>query len=50
MFPSAYWQSIRGEFIELEYTPSIVNVDTLVIGYSKRVEEQDNDASCTHIL
>ncbi len=50
MFTSAYCQGIRGEFIDLEYTQSAVNVDTLITEYSKRVEEQDNGTSYTHIL
>jgi hypothetical protein len=50
MFPSAYCQGIRGEFIELEYTPSTVDVDTLVTEYSKRIEEQNNGRSHTHVL
>ena len=50
MFPSAYCQGIRGEFIDPGYTPSAVNVDTLITEYSKRVEKQVNGRSYSHIL
>ena len=50
MFPDAYCQGIRGEFIQLEYTPSAVNVDAVAKEHSKRVEEQDNRRSYSHIL
>jgi hypothetical protein len=50
MFPGAYGQVIRGEFIEIEYTLSVVNVYTLITGYSIRVEEQVSGTSCTHVL
>ena len=50
MFFSAYCEGIRGEFIDVEYSISTVDVDTLVTEYSKRVEEQDNGTSYTHVL
>ena len=49
MFLSAYCQIICGEFLELEYTPTVI-VDALVTGYSRRVEAQDNGTSYSHIL
>ena len=50
MFPCAYCQVIRGEFIQLKYTRSTVNVDIVVTEHSKRVEEQDDSTSYSHIL